>query len=96
MADDLAAMGAAQEVVQAVQETSPTNDFEVLEENWQVVSMFMRLQTQWVPSMGGMIGINYQSVEFLFRIEGIENQREMLAELQVMEVAALQVLNVKD
>ena len=96
MADDLAAMGATQEVVQSVQETSPTHDFEVLEENWQVVSIFMRLQTQWVPSMGGMMGMNYQSVDFLFRIEGIENQRETLADLQVMEVAALQVMNAKD
>ena len=56
----------------------------------------MRLQTQWVPSMGGMIGLNYQSVEFLFKIEGIENQRETLADLQAMEVAALEVMNAKD
>ena len=96
MADDLAVMGAAQEVVQAAQEASPTHDFEVLEENWPVVSMFMRLQTQWVPSMGGLLGLNDQSVQFLFKIEGIENQQEMLADLQVMELAALQVLNTKD
>ena len=89
-------MGAAPEIAKAMQKTSPTHDFEVLEENWQVVSMFMRLQTQWVPSMGGMIGLNYQSVEFLFRIEGVESQRDMLADLQVMEVAALDVINVKD
>lgn len=96
MAADLAVMGAVQDIVQAVQEDSPTRDFEVLEENWQTVALFMRLQTQWVPSMGGMLGLNYQSVDFLFRIEGIENQREMLADLQIMEVAALQVLNTKD
>lgn len=96
MAADLSVMGAVQDIVQAVQEDSPTRDFEVLEENWQTVALFMRLQTQWVPSMGGMLGLNYQSVDFLFRIEGIENQREMLADLQIMEVAALQVLNTKD
>ena len=96
MAADLAVMGADQSIIDAVLESSPTPDFEVLEENWPAVSMFMRLQTQWVPTMGGMIGLNYQSVEFLFRIEGIENQREMLADLQAMEIAALQVLNTKD
>ena len=96
MADDLAVMGAAPEIAKAVEEASPTHDFEVLEENWPVVALFMRLQTQWVPSMGGLLGLNYQSVEFLLRIEGIENQREMLADLQVMEIAALQVLNSKD
>lgn len=96
MADDLSVMGAAPEITDAAQQASPTTDFEVLDENWQAVAMFMRLQTQWVPGMGGMIGLNYQSVELLFRIEGIENQREMLADLQVMEVAALEVLNAKD
>lgn len=96
MADDLAVMGAAPEIAKAVEEASPTQDFEVLEENWPAVSMFLRLQTQWVPSMGGLLGLNYQSVDFLFRIEGTENQRELLADFQVMEVAALKVLNTKD
>lgn len=89
-------MGAPPEIAQAMQEASPTLDFEVLEENWPAVSCFMRLQTQWVPLMGGVAGLNYQSVQWLFTIEGIENQREMLADLQVMEIAALQVLNAKD
>lgn len=89
-------MGASPEIVQAMQETSPTLDFEVFEENWPVVSLFMRLQTQWHIGMGGATGLNYQSVLALFTIEGIENQREMLADLQVMEVAALQVMNTKD
>ena len=96
MAADLAVMGADQSIIEAVLESSPTPDFEVLEENWPAVAMFMRLQTQWVPTMGGMVGLNYQSIEFVFRIDGIENQREMLADLQVMEIAALQVLNTKD
>ena len=86
----------APEIVQAMQETSPTRDFEVLEENWPVIRMFMQLQTQWHVGMGGATGLNYQSVEFLFKIEGIENQREMLADLQTMEVAALQAMNTKD
>ena len=89
-------MGAAPEIAEAMQETSPTHDFEVLEENWPAVRMFMQLQTQWNVGMGGATGLNYQSVEFLFKIEGIENQREMLADLQTMEVAALQAMNTKD
>lgn len=88
-------MGAAPEIAEAVQETSPAHDFEVWAENWPVVELFMRLQTQWVTTMGSIVGLHYPSVDFLFRIEGIENQREMLADLQVMEVAALHVLNSK-
>lgn len=89
-------MGAAPEIAQAMQEASPTPDFEVFAENWHSVSVFLRLQTQWVPMMGGVAGLNYQSVDFLFRIEGIENQRETLADLQIMEIAALQIMNAKD
>lgn len=96
MAADLAAMGASPEIIEAVQKDSPTRDFEVLKENWPVVSMFMKLQTQWVPSMGGLLGLNYQSIEFLFKIEAIANQQDMLADLQVMEAAALEILNTKD
>lgn len=97
MADDLAVMGAPPEIAQAAQAASPTTiDFEVLEENWEAVGMFMRLQTQWVVGgMGAFIGLNYQSVEFIFRIEQVKNQRELLADLQVMEQAALQVINTK-
>ena len=95
-ASDLEVMGAAPELLEAVQDSGPAPDFEVLEENWRTVELFLRLQTQWVPLMGGVAGLNYQSVEFLFRIEGIENQREMLADLHAMEIAALQVLNAKD
>ena len=89
-------MGASPEIAKAMQETSPTNDFEVFEENWPTVQLFMRLQTQWHIGMGGATGLNYQSVLALFTIEGIENQREMLADLQTMEIAALRVMNTKD
>jgi hypothetical protein len=97
MADDLAVMGASSAIIDAVQQDSPTYDFEVFEENWPIVKLFMQMQTQWVVAgMGAFIGFNYQSLEFLFRIEGVENQREMLADLQAMEVAALNILNAKD
>jgi len=84
------------EIAEAVQQGSPDQEFEVWEDNWPTVAMFMRLQTQWVTNVGGVVGLNYQSVEFLFRIEGVDNQREMLADLQVMEAAALRVMNDKD
>lgn len=91
-------MGAAPEIAAAAQAATPTIDFEVFEENWRAVSMFMRLQTQWVPSFAGVMGLRYQSIEFLFRIEGVadSDQRELFADLQVMEAAALELLNAKD
>jgi hypothetical protein len=60
------------------------------------VALFLRLQTQWTTSSGGFIGLNYSSVAFLFKIEGTKDQRQALADLQIMEFAALRILNAKD
>lgn len=67
--------------------------FGVWEENAGSVVMFTRLQTQWNVVQGGFVGLNYQSVEFLLKIHGVENQSAMMEDLQAMEIAALQVLN---
>lgn len=95
-ADDLAIMGAMPELVDAVQSAAQQTEFEVWEDNWPAVAMFMRLQTQWVSTVGGIVGLNYQSAQWLFTIEGVEKPRELLADLQVMEAAALGVMNSKD
>lgn len=55
--------------------------------------MFLRLQTQWNVTEGGFLGLKYESVRFLFIIEGIKDKKQMLADLQIMEFAALRVLN---
>lgn len=58
--------------------------------------MFLRLQSQWiVAGMGGPVGLNYQSVEFLFELHGIEDRKEMLSDLQTIEFAILDVYREK-
>jgi len=90
-ASDLAAFGAPVEMIQSI-DTSK-DDFEVWEDNMDAMVMFLKLQTQWVVIEGGFIGLNYQSVQFLFTIGAVANQAEMMDDLQAMEMAALQVLN---
>lgn len=55
--------------------------------------MFLRLQTQWNVITGAYIGLKYSSIEFLFRVYGVEDQRAMLEDLMLMEQAVLKVLN---
>ena len=69
------------------------DDFPVWDDNWQVVDLFLKLQTQWVVTMGGVVGLNYGSVDFCLKIYGIEDKREIFEGLRVMEMAALQILN---
>lgn len=66
------------------------------EENWQVVEMFLRLQTQWRTSMSGVVGLDYGAVQWMLRLYEVEDQRSMLEDLQVMEGAALNMMNNKE
>ena len=67
--------------------------FEVWEENWPAIEMFLRIQTQWVfAGMGSIVGLNYQSLEFLFRIYEVKNPVELLEEIQEIERGVLDVL----
>ena len=73
--------------------------FEVWEENWETVLMFLRMQTQWTVAMGGYVGLKYEvllGASGLMSLYDVENPREMLEELQVMEAAALSELNKSD
>lgn len=74
-------------------EPTVEHDFEVWEENWETVQMFLRLQTQWNLSMGGYVGLKYETLPWLCDLYSIEDRRTMLEGLQVMEYAALKQLN---
>lgn len=74
--------------------TSKTEEeFGVWQENEEVLMMFLRLQTQWDTVMGGVIGIKYSSIDFLFRVHQPADPKSMLDDLQAMERAALEILN---
>ena len=74
-------------------EQSRTDDFEVLQENWPTVEMFLRLQTQWRSTMSGVIGLDYAAAQWLFRLYEVKDQRALLEDLQTMEFAAMQAIN---
>jgi hypothetical protein len=75
----------------------PPVDFEVEPACWDTLRLFTRLRTQWNLQVGqGFIiylGLNYQSVEFLLKIEKTERPDEVMEHLQSMEIAALEILN---
>lgn len=77
----------------ALPEQEPKDDFEVWEENWPVVEMFLRCQTQWRTTMKGLLGLDYVAVAWLLSLYQIENPRALLEGLQVMEQAVLIKIN---
>ena len=64
--------------------------FEVWDENWPILEMFLRLD--WRFTMGERTGLNYQTLEWLCRVFKVENVPEMFDGLRSMELAALTTL----
>lgn len=93
---DLEAFGAPSELISEVAANSEPEVFEVLEENWESVKFFLRLTTQWHCSQHVVIGLNYQSVQFLMDVFKVEDREAVLTDLQCMEIEALKIMNKKD
>ena len=55
--------------------------------------MFLRLQTQWNVVMGGYTGLKYEVLFKMCDLYSVEDPKAMLEGIQVMEAAALKVLN---
>jgi hypothetical protein len=86
--DDAAAFG----LELPKQKKKESSDFEVWEENWETVQMFLRAQTQWNVSMDGLVGLKYEVLlgsGGLFDLYNVENRTDVLERLQVMEATAL-------
>ena len=68
------------------------DEFVVWDENWEVVTMFRRMSTQWETSMSGIVGLKYESLKWLCDLYWIEDRREMFEGIQLMEYAAIRAL----
>ena len=58
--------------------------------------MFLRMNTQWEMSFGGVVGLRYEVLLLaggLFDLYNVENRQEMLEGLQLMESVALIEIN---
>ena len=64
-----------------------------MQENWDAVIMFTRMGTQWNVTMGGVIGLKYDVLEWFCRIYYVKDVQSMLEGIQIMEKAALSVFN---
>ena len=72
-------------------EKKQEKNFAVWPENWPAVELFLRCQTQWRTSVGGVTGFDYSSVLALVNMYAYS--KETFEDLQVMEVAAISYLN---
>ncbi len=94
--EDLKVLGAPAEIIKKAQEELEEKPFLILPCNWDSISHFLKLATQWNRGpTGGLVGLNYQSAEFLFKLEGtsMKKARPVMQDVRVMEVAVLNYLD---
>jgi hypothetical protein len=84
------------DAIAKLQSRKQSKDFEVWEENWDIVIMFLRMSTQWISGFNGATGLNYQSLEWLCKLYAVKDPMAMLDGIQVMEMAVLSTLNSKN
>jgi len=72
------------------------DDYEVTPDAWPAVSMFLKVQTQWRVGMGAVIGLDYGALRWCFELEEVENPRELLEDLQVIEGRVVEILLQRD
>tara|TARA_R100000808_G_C2076139_1_gene101749 strand:- start:180 stop:425 length:246 start_codon:yes stop_codon:yes gene_type:complete len=75
-------------------EREPEPDFEVWEENWPAVELFLRVQTCWkIGGLGTVTGLCYQSVVTVAKLYSVEDLPSVFEDLQVLELKGIDLLN---
>ena len=74
------------------------NIYEVLPSNWLALTIFVQVQTQWRTDQGVLIGLDYKSLEWIFKLnkKQIKKPLEILADLQVLEAKIVETVNKKN
>jgi hypothetical protein len=94
--DDLARLGVpADEAAAWLAEQDGLDDdlaqpLVVWPENWPVLRLWLRLETQWrLAPNGRVLGLRYEAVEAVMRLAGLKKRRRLFDQLQEMEQEAL-------
>lgn len=72
-----------------LQSRQESKDCEIWEENWEIVQMFMRMQTQWVVGAAGAVGLNYPSLEWLCKLYAVTDPVALFEGIRIMEATTL-------
>lgn len=86
-------MNAPEEAIQELEALQRAEDFEVWEDNWHIIEMWLRMQTQWRATHGVLLGLDYVAAKWLFDLYQVRDHKEMIEALMVMEHTVLEVIS---
>lgn len=90
---DLVALNAPDEAIAELEQMQKIEDFEVWPENWPMIEIFLRLQTQWRTSFGGFVGLDYTAAKWIFDVYEVKDHKETLDALMIIERAVLNAIS---
>jgi hypothetical protein len=67
-----------------------------MQDNWEAVLMFLRIESQWRTTSSGVMGLDYNVLlgpGGMLDLYNVENPRQVMEDLQVIEAKARQLLN---
>jgi hypothetical protein len=67
-------------------------DFDVWPENQTAAMVFSCCMTQWRTGSFGVVGLDYGVVFHVMKLYSVEEELELLADVQVMELRAMEIL----
>lgn len=67
-------------------------EYEVWPEHQEAVLMFLRCSTQWRTGPMGHVGLDYCVVLELMGLYAVDDRRQTLEDLQIMEARALELI----
>lgn len=56
---------------------------------WPILTVFTQLDTQWRAGFSGAYGLDYSVLPWLFKMNGITDERRAFADIRTMEQTAL-------
>jgi hypothetical protein len=87
-------LGVSKVISPSLADTESLGPLEIWDDCWESVMMFLRMGTDWVyAGMGSCTGMNKQTLQWYMDVFAVDNKRDMLEDLQVMERHALKLIN---
>ncbi|WP_454710950.1 DUF1799 domain-containing protein [Cupriavidus nantongensis] len=70
-------------------------DAEIWPENETTVGVFVQMGTQWRVGVGGPVGLDYNALPFVMRMQGVppDEQPDLFESIRVMERAAMEEMS---
>lgn len=70
--------------------------YEVDQDNWNAVMIFVAMCSQWRTSMAGLTGLDYNALPIVTQMGGYQCSPDDFASIRILEAAAMKELRARE